>query len=194
MVINPCIADKSGATRVEIYLDLSGSFSHSGWMDNITFDTKAFRNALGSYGTGVAIVTACDLNGTKIGMTINSFASVSLNPPLILWSVQNDSPSSQGFRDADHFAVTILSVEQQSIASKFARTSDDKFTDTPFTLNDEGVPLLEGGLAQFECRTYARYPGGDHEILVGEVLRFRTAGGTALGFLAGRFMPLGDIG
>jgi 3-hydroxy-9,10-secoandrosta-1,3,5(10)-triene-9,17-dione monooxygenase reductase component len=163
-------------------------------MDSITFDIKSFRNALGSYGTGVAIVTTRDGAGTKIGMTINSFASVSLNPPLILWSVQNDSPSSQGFRDADHFAVTILSVEQQGIASQFARTADDKFADIPFTLNDQGVPLLEGGLAQFECRTYARYPGGDHDILVGEVLRFRTAAGAALGFLAGRFIALGDAG
>jgi flavin reductase (DIM6/NTAB) family NADH-FMN oxidoreductase RutF len=162
-------------------------------MDSIAFDTKAFRSALGSYGTGVAIVTACDLSGTKIGMTINSFASVSLNPPLILWSVQNDSPSSRGFRDADYFAVTILSVDQQSLASQFARTSDDKFAGTPFTLSDKGVPLLEGGLAQFECRTYARYPGGDHDIIVGEVLHFRTYAGAALGFLAGRFTPLGDV-
>jgi flavin reductase (DIM6/NTAB) family NADH-FMN oxidoreductase RutF len=163
-------------------------------MDSITFDTKAFRNAMGSYGTGVAIVTACDSAGMKIGMTINSFASVSLRPPLILWSVQNDSPSSRGFREADYFAVTVLGVEQQALASQFARTADDKFSDTPFEMNDRGVPLLHGGIAQFECRTYARYPGGDHDILVGEVLRFRAGSGTALGFLAGRFLPLGDVG
>jgi 3-hydroxy-9,10-secoandrosta-1,3,5(10)-triene-9,17-dione monooxygenase reductase component len=163
-------------------------------MDNMTFDTKAFRTAMGSYGTGVAIVTACDRAGTKIGMTINSFASVSLKPPLILWSVQNDSASSQGFREADYFAVTVLSAEQQALASQFARTADDKFSDTPFVLNDRGVPLLNGGISQFECRTYARYPGGDHDILVGEVLRFRTASGTALGFLAGRFLSLGNVG
>jgi flavin reductase (DIM6/NTAB) family NADH-FMN oxidoreductase RutF len=163
-------------------------------MDNITFDAKAFRKALGSYGTGVAIVTACDQSGSKIGMTINSFASVSLNPPLILWSVQNDSPSSQGFRNADHFAVTILSAEQQNIASQFARSAGDKFADMDFTINDKGVPLLDGGLAQFECRTYARYPGGDHDILVGEVLHFRSSSGAALGFLAGRFVSLGDVG
>jgi flavin reductase (DIM6/NTAB) family NADH-FMN oxidoreductase RutF len=163
-------------------------------MDTVTFDTKAFRNALGCFGTGVAIVTTCDRNGQKIGMTINSFASVSLNPPLILWSVQTLSASSQSFRDAEHFAVTILNTDQQATASHFARTLEDKFANTPFDLNEHGVPLLEGGLAQFECRTYARYPGGDHNILVGEVLRFRGGSGTALGFLAGKFIPLGDIG
>jgi flavin reductase (DIM6/NTAB) family NADH-FMN oxidoreductase RutF len=170
------------------------SFPIAGAMDTETFDPKAFRNALGNYGTGVAIVTACDSAGQKIGMTINSFASVSLNPPLILWSVQADSPSSQGFRDAGHFAVTILSTDQQATASHFARTLDNKFENTPVDINEHGVPLLQGGIAQFECRTHARYPGGDHDILVGEVLRFRTSAGTALGFLAGRFMPLGDIG
>jgi flavin reductase (DIM6/NTAB) family NADH-FMN oxidoreductase RutF len=163
-------------------------------MTNTDFDTRGFRNALGSYGTGVAIVTAASQDGLKIGMTINSFASVSLTPPLILWSVQNDSVSSDAFRKADHFAVTVLSTEQEQLASHFARTREDKFADTLHDVNEMGVPLLEGGLAQFECRTFARYPGGDHDILLGEVLRFRTGSGTALGFLAGRFVPLGNIG
>jgi flavin reductase (DIM6/NTAB) family NADH-FMN oxidoreductase RutF len=163
-------------------------------MDMQSFDTRAFRAALGTYGTGVAIVTAATPDGAKIGMTINSFASVSLSPPLILWSVQNDSPSSDGFRDAAHFAVTVLTTEQQALASHFARSRDDKFEGTAHEVNDMGVPLLAGGLAQFECRTFARYPGGDHDILLGEVLRFRSGTGIALGFLAGRFVPLGDIG
>jgi flavin reductase (DIM6/NTAB) family NADH-FMN oxidoreductase RutF len=174
-------------------LDLSAGVFHSSIMDIQNFDTKAFRAALGSYGTGVAIVSACDAAGRKIGMTINSFASVSLSPPLVLWSVQNNSPSSEGFRTADHFAVTVLSAAQQELASHFARTRDDKFEGVPHQLSDEGVPLLPDGLAQFECRTYARYPGGDHDILLGEVLRFRSGNGTALGFLAGRFTTLGDI-
>ncbi len=163
-------------------------------MSSASFDTRGFRNALGSYGTGVAIVTAVAADGTKIGMTINSFASVSLTPPLILWSVQNDTSSSDGFRAAEHFAVVVLSTAEEALASHFARTREDKFAGTPHTLNDMGVPLLEGGLARFECRTFARYPGGDHDILVGEVLRFQTGNGTALGFLAGRFLPLGDVG
>jgi 3-hydroxy-9,10-secoandrosta-1,3,5(10)-triene-9,17-dione monooxygenase reductase component len=162
-------------------------------MSEAAFDPRAFRSALGTFGTGVAIVTARDGEGRKIGMTINSFASVSLSPPLILWSVQNDSPSSLAFREAEHFAVTVLSSQQQALASHFARTQDDKFEGQPHSISAQDVPLLPGGLAQFECRRYACYPGGDHDILLGEVMRFRTSSGTALGFLAGRFLPLGDV-
>jgi flavin reductase (DIM6/NTAB) family NADH-FMN oxidoreductase RutF len=154
---------------------------------------RQFRNALGSYATGVAIVTARDGNGGFVGMTINSFASVSLDPPLVLWSVQLNSPSSAAFRQAERFAVSILCTEHQALAKRFASNEADRFADAPMRRSPSGLPVVENALTVFDCRTVARYAGGDHEILVGhvEALEAREdAEATALGFYRGKFLPV----
>jgi 4-hydroxyphenylacetate 3-hydroxylase, reductase component len=154
------------------------------------FDPKEFRKALGQFATGVAIVTALDQAGKPIGMTINSFSSVSLVPPLILWSVQLDTPSGAGFRAARAFAVTILQADQEDLALKFARTSDNKFDSVETTTGWGGVPVFAQGVARFECETEAQYLAGDHEIIIGRVKAFHHEAGPALGFHQGRFLTL----
>lgn len=154
------------------------------------FDPRAFRSALGQYATGVAIVTALDETGRPVGMTINSLASVSLDPPLVLWSVQLNTTSSQAFRTCKRFSVNILAADQQDTAMRFARTDEHKFLDFPVDTGLGGVPLIPGALATFECATWAVYPGGDHEIIVGQVENFVARPGAALGFHQGKFLTL----
>lgn len=153
-------------------------------------DPRAFRSALGQYATGVAIVTALDDTGRPVGMTINSFASVSLDPPLVLWSVQLNTTSSLAFRTCKRFAVNVLAADQQDVAMRFARTDENKFLGFPVDTGLGGVPLIPGALATFECTTWAVYPGGDHEIIVGKVENLITRPGAALGFHQGRFLTL----
>ncbi|MGK2286951.1 flavin reductase family protein [Pedomonas sp. V897] len=153
-----------------------------------TIDPRAFRTALGRYPTGVAVVTALDAAGRPVGMTINSFASVSLEPPLVLWSVQRTTPSSEAFRKAPRFAICVLAADQEDMALRFARTDENKFRDLTVETGLGGLPLIPGALATFECRTWAVYPGGDHEILVGEVEQLSTRPGAPLGFHGGRLL------
>jgi len=127
---------------------------------------------MGCFATGVAVVTAVDKNGEKVGMTINSFNSVSLEPPLVLWSIANDSQSFETFVDAEHFAVNVLAVHQQNICEQFAARGADKFNGLECSEGITGVPILPIYSAVFECRAEHRYDVGDHAILVGRVLRF----------------------
>lgn len=156
----------------------------------LSLDPRAFRSALGQYATGVAIVTALEDTGRPVGMTINSFASVSLDPPLVLWSVQLNTTSSQAFRTCGRFSVNVLAADQQETAMRFARTDEHKFLDFPVDTGLGGVPLIPGALATFECSTWAVYPGGDHEIIVGKVENLITRPGPALGFHQGKFLTL----
>ncbi len=129
----------------------------------------ALRKALGQFPTGVAIVTAADSQG-QIGMTANSFSSVSLDPPLVLWSVAKSALSHDRFVAADAFAVHFLGADHHELALRFAGRSADKFGEIAHRPGIAGSPLLEGLAPIFECRAWARYPGGDHTILVGEVI------------------------
>ncbi len=135
---------------------------------------REFRAALGCFATGVTVITACSASGQRVGLTVNSFSSVSLDPPLVLWNLSIHAPSLPVFRDAGHFAVNVLSADQRDLAEHFARRADDKFTDTDFGMRDGlgGAPLLDGVSAVFECRNAERYYGGDHVIFLGEVERF----------------------
>lgn len=154
------------------------------------FDPLAFRVALGQYVTGVAIVTTVDAAGRPYGMTINSFASVSLEPPLLLWSVQLSTPSSKIFAQAPYFAFSVLGADQEALAHRFSRTEDDKYRDLTVHPGIGGVPLIPGAIATFECAAWAVYPGGDHDIIVGRVERFSSRPGPALGFHQGRFLSI----
>lgn len=137
-----------------------------------TKDARAFREALGAFATGVTIITTRDDTGEPIGVTASSFNSVSLDPPLVLWSLAKDSRSLRAFRKTGHFAVHVLAQGQEHLADTFARSGEDKFGDQDWHESAEGVPLFETCSALFECRTAHEYDGGDHVILVGEVLRY----------------------
>ena len=136
------------------------------------FCCRDFRSTLGSFATGVTVVTARAPNGELVGMTISSFNSVSLDPPLILWSLSLTSPNLEVFRKASHYAVNILSANQQSLSDRFASRKNDRFSGLHLRTGLGGAPLLDDCCAWFECANEAKYPGGDHLIFVGHVERF----------------------
>ncbi|MES2258414.1 MAG: flavin reductase family protein [Pseudomonadota bacterium] len=137
-----------------------------------TFDSRNFRNALGSFATGVTIVTTRDLDGNDVGLTANSFNSVSLDPPMVLWSLAKTSAALPAFMGSPHFAVHILSAEQEALSNTFSKRGIDKFAGVDVQRGIGGVALLDGCSAYFECNTTFRYEGGDHVIFVGEVVGF----------------------
>ncbi|MBR0704399.1 flavin reductase family protein [Bradyrhizobium diazoefficiens] len=137
--------------------------------DSSSIDPRDFRNALGTYATGVTIITAAAPDGKPYGLTCNSFASVSLNPPLVLWSLVVYSSSLTIFQNASHFTVNVLGASQQALASKFAKSSDDKFTGVDWTPGLGNAPVLAESVANFQCRSVNRYYGGDHVIFLGAV-------------------------
>jgi flavin reductase (DIM6/NTAB) family NADH-FMN oxidoreductase RutF len=137
--------------------------------DQSPIDPRDFRSALGAYATGVTIITAAAEDGKPYGLTCNSFASVSLNPPLVLWSLVLYSSSLNVFQNATHFAVNVLGASQQALANKFAKSSDDKFVGVDWTPGLGNAPLLVESVANFQCRAVNRYYGGDHVIFLGAV-------------------------
>lgn len=130
----------------------------------------SFRAACGRFATGVAIVTTTDRSGGKWGLTINSFSSVSLDPPLILFSIENNASSLAAFTKAADMAVNILSTEQQALSERFSIVRDqDRFDGVPLE-NSSGAPVLSDCLCVLECRPEAQVPGGDHTIFVARVV------------------------
>jgi flavin reductase (DIM6/NTAB) family NADH-FMN oxidoreductase RutF/DNA-binding MarR family transcriptional regulator len=155
-------------------------------------DPAAFRRCLGQFGTGVTVITAAS-GDELVGMTANSFSSVSLDPPLILWSTKRTSQSFAAFQAATHFAVNVLSHDQIALSKHFGRSGGDKFSDISWRAGIGGAPLLEGTLCSFECRKTAEYPGGDHLIVLGEVQRFARYERGALLFAQGRYCLAADF-
>jgi len=151
------------------------------------FDPKAFRRALGNFATGITVITAQTPAGEKTGVTANSFNSVSLEPPLILWSIDKRSGSCKIFEEASHFAVNILAADQIDVSNHFARPSDDKFADVTFTEGFGGAPLLQDTSACFQCESYETIDGGDHWILIGKVVAFEDAGRAPLVYHQGSY-------
>lgn len=154
---------------------------------NCVIDPRAFRNALGQFATGVTIVTACGPQGERVGATVSSFNSVSIDPPLVLWSLDRRALSRSTFEASTHFAVHVLTLEQQELAQRFARRGVDKFEGLQCGGGLGNAPLLIDCAACFECETRHRYDGGDHVIFVGEVQRFAHATGSPLVFHGGGF-------
>jgi 3-hydroxy-9,10-secoandrosta-1,3,5(10)-triene-9,17-dione monooxygenase reductase component len=136
------------------------------------FDQREFRNALGTFTTGVTIVTACSSDGKLVGVTANSFNSVSLDPPLVLWSLSKSSNSLAVFEAAEYWAVHILSHDQDQLATHFSKRAHDKFAGLDLETGLGGAPLLDGCTTRMQCKTAYRYDGGDHIIMVGEVMHF----------------------
>jgi flavin reductase (DIM6/NTAB) family NADH-FMN oxidoreductase RutF len=140
--------------------------------DDRAFDALEFRRALGQFATGVAVITAQNRRGEAVGMTMSSFNSVSLDPPLILFSVDRKAYSLPEMLEAKGYAVNVLSRGQEHLANQFAQALSDKWTAVEHSLGHNEAPLISGALAHFECEPYAHYDGGDHVIFVGRVVRF----------------------
>src|ERR1700756_1808212 len=155
--------------------------------DHSPIDPRDFRNPLGPYAPGVTIITAAGSDGKPYGITCNSFASVSLNPPLVLWSLVLYSSSLSAFQNASHFAVNVLGSGQQGLANKFAKSSEDKFTGVDWTPGLGGAPLLGESVANFQCRAANRYYGGDHVIFLGAVEAYAYNGKEPLLFAHGGY-------
>ena len=153
-----------------------------------SFSAQDFRAALGMFATGVTIVTARDADGAPVGLTANSFNSVSLTPPLVLWSLARSAGSMPAFERGSHYAINILAADQHALAERFASKSVDRFADLAFSAGAGGAPVIEGAAAVFECFNRSRYEEGDHVIFVGEVERcaWRT-GAQPLIFHGGRY-------
>ena len=132
-------------------------------------DPKEFRRALGAFATGVTVITTCRTDGTLAGLTANSFNSVSLAPPLVLWSLARVAGSMPAFERGSHYAINILAADQHALALRFAAKAIDRFAGVPFRTGISGAPILDGAAAVFECFNRSRYEEGDHVIFVGEV-------------------------
>lgn len=158
---------------------------HSHSFDPAGSDPRAFRDALGQFGTGVTVVTCATPSG-PIGITANSFASVSLDPPLVLWSPAKTSSRYPLFMAADHFAVHVIGADQDALCRGFARAAD-AFDGQDWETCPKGVPLLNGALARFECTTQDVHDAGDHSIVVARVRRVTTRSGDPLMFFGGRY-------
>ncbi|MES2563252.1 MAG: flavin reductase family protein [Pseudomonadota bacterium] len=156
------------------------------------FDPRDFRNALGTFPTGVTVVTTMSADGTLIGLTCNSFSSVSLSPALVLWSLSLRSPNLSNFLQAPHFAINVLAVEQRTIAQRFAQSIPNKFDGVSYTSGALSVPLIEGAAAHLECRNETRYYSGDHVIFIGHVIHYAYRDCAPLVFCNGRYASLGS--
>ena len=152
------------------------------------FTAPEFRRALGMFATGVTIVTARAADGSLVGLTANSFNSVSLEPPLVLWSLSRQAGSMPAMSAGTHYAINILAADQRELAERFATKGTDRWAGVRFTEGMAGVPLLEGTVATFECFNRSQYEEGDHVIFVGEVERCsHREGGSPLLYHGGKF-------
>jgi flavin reductase (DIM6/NTAB) family NADH-FMN oxidoreductase RutF len=155
----------------------------------MSFTQREFRNALSHFAMGVAIVTS-EVDGALLGATISSFNSVSLDPPLILFSLGCSMPSFPLWSRATHFGVTVLSDRQDELSNRFARGGAEKWSGRSPRRGIHDIPFPGGGLVEFECETFARYSGGDHEIILGKVLGFHQQTASPLIFYGGRYQRL----
>ena len=148
---------------------------------------RELRDAFGSFMTGVTVVTTCKDDGTPLGFTANSFASVSLDPALLLVSIAKTSSNYLNFADTSHFAINILAEEQKDVSNTFARPSDDRFAHLTWSKSEYQNPLIDRVSAWFDCTTYQVVDAGDHAVLIGKVENFSSAGFAGLGYYRGAY-------
>lgn len=156
-------------------------------------DPRLLRSALGRFTTGVTIVSCIDAGGHRVGLTANSFQALSLEPPLVLWSLRASSPSLAAFRQARHFAVNVLGEAQVDLSRRFAARHDDRFAEGPWAAGRTGAPVLAGCAAVFECETVSQQAAGDHVLFIGRVLTLDESPVPPLVFQAGHYRMLGEI-
>ncbi|WP_111892367.1 flavin reductase family protein [Acinetobacter sp. MB5] len=148
---------------------------------------REIRNLLGQFATGVTIITTRGQDGRKVGMTANSFSSLSLDPPLILWSLSKTAPSLPDFIAAKYFAIHMLAQEHHQLSGHFARPAEDKFAGIAHHDCESGIPVLDDALATLLCRNVQQYEGGDHLIFIGQIEHYQKRCGEPLVFHAGQY-------
>ena len=156
-------------------------------------DARHFRNALGRFTTGVTIVTCLDAAGQPVGLTASSFNALSLDPPLVLWSLRSASPSMPAFEAAPCFAVNVLSESQVELSRRFAARGLDRFADVAWALGEHGSPLISGCAAVFECTTLSHQIAGDHRLFIGSVRACSESPLPPLLFQSGHYRLLGEV-
>lgn len=156
-------------------------------------DAKYLRGVLGRFATGVTIITCIDADGQRVGLTANSFNALSLDPPLVLWSLRLVSPSLAAFLGASHFAINILSEAQVELSRHFASAALDKFDAGHWSAGQGGAPVLTGAAAVLECAQHATHPGGDHLLFIGRVLHVADLAAPPLLFHGGHYHLLGEV-
>ena len=156
----------------------------------MTMDAGDFRQALGQFATGVCLVTVDDSELGPLATTVNSFSSVSLDPPLVLWSIQNSSDHLAVYTECQHFGISVLSAEQDALSGQYAQRGGHRAQAEHFTSGPQGEPQLIDALAHFSCAAHAIHPGGDHQIIVGEVLQFESTDAAPLIFYGGGYRAL----
>jgi flavin reductase (DIM6/NTAB) family NADH-FMN oxidoreductase RutF len=159
----------------------------------VAINTRQLRNALGRFTTGVTIVTCCDAQGGFVGLTANSFNALSLQPPLVLWSLRSSSDSLAAFEAAPRFAVNVLAEAQVDLSRRFAAPGQDRFAEGAWALGGHGAPVLAGCAAVFECESTAHHVMGDHRLFIGQVLACAESALPPLVFQAGHYRLLGEI-
>jgi flavin reductase (DIM6/NTAB) family NADH-FMN oxidoreductase RutF len=155
-------------------------------------DAKDLRRALGNFVTGVTVVTTKDASGELAGLTVNSFTSLSLSPPLVLWNLARSAASFKVFESCSHFVVNVLAENQMHLSERFAQSGGDKFSSVAWREGIAAMPLLDDVAASFTCRATVRYPGGDHVILIGEVLAHHQSERAPLLYARGRYCRLNE--
>lgn len=156
-------------------------------------DKRKLRTALGRFTTGVTIVSCFDAAGDRVGLTVNSFASLSLEPPLVLWALRRESPCLGSFEAAGCFTVNVLTEAQVGLSRRFASPHGHRFTDSEWLLGAHGAPVLKDAAAVFECRTHARHEGGDHRLFIGEVLAYSESAFAPLVYRSAHYHRLGEV-
>jgi flavin reductase (DIM6/NTAB) family NADH-FMN oxidoreductase RutF len=159
-------------------------------------DNRRFRDALGQFPTGVTIITTVTPSGERLGMTISSFNSLSLDPPLVLFSIWREANSFASWRRAERYAINVLSENQEELSNKFARAKDEKWIGQTLLNGRTGLPLLPNAVIAFECEAYGRHDGGDHEIFVGRVVELhenQAKHGHPLVFFGGQYRRLSAV-
>lgn len=156
-------------------------------------DPAAFRKVMGLFSTGVCVISRVRQDGSPSGITANSFVSVSLEPTLICWSLQNDSSQFEAFAEAPDFTISILGETQEDLARRYASRGDVQMQPDDFDWTDAGLPVVTGAIGHVECRHWSRYPAGDHTMIFGEVTALNARDDIRpLGFYAGRFCRIAD--
>jgi flavin reductase (DIM6/NTAB) family NADH-FMN oxidoreductase RutF len=151
-------------------------------------DPLDLRRALGRFATGVTVITSCAPDGRRLGVTANSFNTVSLKPPIVLWSLSDESPSLASFLAAGHFVVNVLTLNQLDLCQRFSRPAMDKFSGIPFSDGLEGMPVLDGCAATIECRIVNHHVVGDHVLFLGQVQRYAYEDADPLLFCNGQYI------
>ena len=162
------------------------------FVSQMPVDPALLRRALGAFVTGVTVVTTRTAAGDPVGITVNSFNTVSLSPPLVLWSLSLHAASFDAFVQSSHFVVNVLGRHQIALSERFATTGGDKFAGVAWRTGLADMPFLDGTAARFTCRNVHRYPGGDHLIFVGEVVAFERGARAPLVYANGGYAELRD--